>query len=290
MRSPSWESSVGALAAFLNSTTQTYMVDLFTFTLTSGTVIRWTSADQPVVVNGNTYLCGPVITRDTVNLEVGITVDTFSMTLAGDSTVLMNGKPLFPFIAGGGLDNARLALDRAFAAAPGSAWIGTLGLFSGRVSDTTVSRYEADLTINSDSELLNVMIPRNVYAPGCGNTWADATCGLAKATYSVAATATSATDAARTTFSTALGQASGYFALGWAVGVAGANAGVGRTVKTFASGAITTIQPWPVAVAPGDTFTVYPGCDKTQATCVSKFNNVIHFRGQPYVPAPETIA
>lgn len=292
MRSPSWESSAGALAAFLNTTTQVYMVDLFTFTLTSGAVVRWTSADQPVTVNGNTYLTGPVITRDTVNLEIGITVDSFSMTLAGDSTSRINGAPLFPAIAGGVLDGARLAFDRAFTSAPGQAWIGTLGLFSGRVSDTTVSRYEADLTINSDSELLNVMVPRNVYAPGCGNTLFDATCGLSKSTYAVSATATSATDAAQSTFRSNLPQTAGYFALGWAVCNTGANAGTGRTIKAFASvsGAVTTIQPWPLPVSAGDTFTVYPGCDKTQATCLSKFNNVIHFRGQPYVPAPETIA
>jgi hypothetical protein len=34
---------------------------------------------------------------------------------------------------------------------------------------------------------------------------------------------------------------------------------------------------------------VYPGCDKQQATCRGKFANLARFRGQPYVPAPETI-
>lgn len=34
----------------------------------------------------------------------------------------------------------------------------------------------------------------------------------------------------------------------------------------------------------GDAFTIYPGCDKQQSTCSAKFNNLIHFRGFPYVP------
>ena len=289
MRTAAWETSAGALAAFLNATTQVHMADLVTITLSGGGVLRYTGADMATIVNGVTYAKGPTVKRGTTKLAVGIAVDTLSLTLAADASVTVNGVALLRFIAGGGLDGARVQLDRAFTSAPGAAWVGTLNLFTGRVSDTQISRYEAQLTVASDSELLNVMIPRNVYQPGCSNTLFDGTCGLAKATWAVSATATGATDAARTTFATALGQAAQYFALGWAVGVTGANAGIGRTIKAFASGSITSIQPWPAAVAIGDTFTVYPGCDKQQATCSGKFSNLARFRGQPYVPAPETV-
>lgn len=290
MRTPTWEFSTGALAALLNTSTQVYMVDLLTLTLSGGSVIRYTSADVAVTVNGNTYALGPVIKRGKTKLSVGISVDTLDVTLAADATVTINGTALLPFIAAGGLDGARLSLDRAFASAPGAVWVGMLPLFGGRVSDAAVSRYEARLTVNSDSELLNVMVPRNVYQPGCANTLFDAACGLSKAGNAVAITATSATDSAKTTFSKAAGQSDGFFALGWAVGVTGANAGVGRTIKQyFATGAITTIQPWPAAVAIGDTFTAYAGCDKTQATCSAKFANLARFRGFPYVPSPESM-
>lgn len=289
MRTASWETSPGALAAFLNSTTATYMVDLFSFTLSGGQVVRYTSADMAVTVGGSTYGLGPIIKRGKTRLSVGIAVDTLEVTLGADASVTIGGAPILPFIAAGRLDSARLSLDRAFAPAPGAAWVGTLALFQGRVSDTKISRYEAALTVASDAELLNVMVPRNVYAPGCTNTLFDGTCGLSKAANAVSATATSYTDATRTLFVTALAQAAGFFALGWAVGVTGANAGVGRTIKTFGSGAVATIQPWPQTVAAGDTFTLYPGCDKTQTTCSTKFTNVVRFRGQPYVPAPETV-
>ncbi len=289
MRTPTWEASVGALAAFLNTTTQVYMADLFTITLSGGTVLRYSGSDVAVTVNSNTFALGPAITRGKTKLSVGISVDTLSLNLMADASVSVNGVPLLAFIVSGGLDGARVSLERAFAAGPGAAWVGTLPLFGGRVADAQASRYAAAITVNSDAELLDVMIPRNVYQPGCGNTLFDGACGLAKSAYSTGATATGATDAARTTFNTALGQAAGYFALGWAVGLTGPNAGVGRTVKAFSSGAITTIQPWPTAVAIGDTFTMYPGCDKTRATCIAKFSNVIRFRGHPFVPAPETV-
>lgn len=289
MRTASWETSPGALASFLNSTTTTYMVDLFTFTLSGGQIVRYTSADMAVTVGGARYGLGPAIKRGKTRLSVGITVDTLEVTLGADASVTIGSTPILPFIAAGGLDSARLSLDRAFAPAPGAAWVGTLALFQGRVSDTKISRYEAALTVASDAELLNVMLPRNVYQPGCSNTLFDAACGRSKAAYQVSATANSSTDFSRTLFGTALGQAASYFALGWALGVSGANAGIGRTIKAFSSGVVTTIQPWPQTVAVGDTFTFYPGCDKQQSTCSGKFVNLPRFRGHPYVPAPETI-
>ena len=293
MRAAAWETYAGALAAFLNSATQVYMADLFTITLSGGGVLYYTSADVVVSVNGHMYLPGPVIKRDKTKLNVGISVDTLSVNLAADSSFVVNGVPILQFIAGGGFDGARLALDRAFTTSPADAWIGTLNLFTGRISDTVVSRYEATLNVNSDSELLNVMVPRNVYQAGCGNTLFDGSCGLAKSAYAVSAASQSATDATRTGFYAYLSNPSDYFTLGWAVCTAGANAGVGRTIKAYGYvsflGYVVTVQPWPAAVAIGDTFTFYPGCDKRQSTCGTKFSNLARFRGFPYIPAPETV-
>ena len=74
MRTASWEVTPGALAAFLNSTTQVYMVDLFTITLSGGAQVLYTSADMAVTVNGATYGLGPVIKRGKTKLSVGISV------------------------------------------------------------------------------------------------------------------------------------------------------------------------------------------------------------------------
>ena len=68
----------------------------------------------------------------------------------------------------------------------------------------------------------------------------------------------------------------------------GANAGLTRTVKSYGSGLFRFALQLPHPPASGDTFTVYPGCPKTQAACKDKFSNLIHFRGYPYVPPAET--
>jgi uncharacterized phage protein (TIGR02218 family) len=70
----------------------------------------------------------------------------------------------------------------------------------------------------------------------------------------------------------------------------GANAKLSRAIRQYTgvSGGMTLIAPMPFAVAAGDAFTAYPGCDKQMATCSSKFSNLINFGGQPFIPSPET--
>lgn len=90
--------------------------------------------------------------------------------------------------------------------------------------------------------------------------------------------------------SSVTGFADGYFSLGYLVFNTGLNAGLRAMVRSsFASnGAFVFLSPAPYTMNPGDTFTVYPGCDKQQATCANKFNNLLNFGGFPFVPAVET--
>lgn len=66
----------------------------------------------------------------------------------------------------------------------------------------------------------------------------------------------------------------------------GVNAGASANVKGAAAGVSLSLS-YPLLNAPatGDAFTVYVGCDHTQNTCTVKFNNLVNFRGFPYVPS-----
>jgi len=289
MRTPAWESSPGALAAFLNTARQRVKADLLTITLAGGQVLRYTDTKAPVTINGSTYVVGPQITRGRVSLKVGIQVDTLDLTFAADPGVLINGTPFIAFIRAGGFDGARVVLHRAYAPDFATPWVGTLMQFPGRVGKVMITRYEAKVTVQSDLALLNVMVPRDVYQPGCLNTLFDSGCGLLASAFTVTSTAAGATDITRTIFSNSLVQASGYFDLGVVKFTTGLNTGVARTLRGYTPGQFVTIAPWPFAVAAGDAFTVYPGCDKTTSTCAAKYANLQRFRGHPYVPSPETV-
>jgi hypothetical protein len=81
-----------------------------------------------------------------------------------------------------------------------------------------------------------------------------------------------------------------YFNQGVIVFTSGLNTGVMRTVKSYlnAFGTISLTIPLPHIPAAGDTFDIYPGCDKLMSTCNTKFNNISNYRGMQFTPAPET--
>lgn len=87
-----------------------------------------------------------------------------------------------------------------------------------------------------------------------------------------------------------LGKPEGWFDGGEITFATGENAGIRMEVKQHSSGSPQTIEtqlPLPSLPEVGDQFTVVPGCDKTKATCIAKFANVVNFRGFSFVPGPD---
>jgi len=277
----------GALITLLN-TNQFIWADLYTFTLIDGTVLRYTSADSDLVVSGNTFSSvGPYLQRGPTKLVIGIEVDTLSISFLLNSGVQIGSIPLAMFARNGGFDGARLKLERVFMATWGDTSAGTLINFVGRVAETVVGRSQVDMSVNSDLELLNIMLPRNVYQAGCLHSLYDSGCTLNPATYTVSNAATAGST--NVGIVNTLAQASGYFDLGTITFTSGVNLGVTRTIKSYTVGYIIPSLYFPYTPGIGDTFTAKPGCDKLYATCGSKFSNTANFRGYPTIPVPETI-
>ncbi len=63
-------------------------------------------------------------------------------------------------------------------------------------------------------------------------------------------------------------------------------------VKQFTSGADTfeLVLPMRNTIQVGDTYSVYPGCDKNWETCKTKFDNMMNFRGEPFIPQEQSVA
>ncbi|MDE2426901.1 MAG: DUF2163 domain-containing protein [Elusimicrobia bacterium] len=267
--------------------------DLYTVTLLSGTVLYFTDAPTDITIGGHTYLHAyeggtvPGFGRGPIKLAIGLQVESLQVDIHYDATTLIQSKTPGAFANAGGFDGARIQVDKFITTDFAVTTNGVVNLFTGVVSDVSAGSGKVTLNVSSDLVYLNAAFPRNYFLPQCNHALFDAGCGLSKASFAVSGTTTSGT--ATTITDTGLTQASGYFALGYVVITSGANAGLIRTVKGFASGVLTLLYPLPGACAAGDTFTVYPGCDKLQATCSGKFANLAHFRGFPYVPTPEVI-
>lgn len=286
------------LKNFLNTAQRLLVADLYTFTLADSTVLRYAMASQDIKLTtptARTFVASNVlIRRGSIKTVIGVEVDTLQLTVTASLTHLIGSTPWLQAVRQGSLDGAAVLAERLFMPTANDYSLGTFVVFSGRVAGIEFGRFSAAITVNSDLELLNVQMPRNVYQPGCLNTLFDSSCTLSKAAFGVAGTIQAGTDTVNLV--TNLAQAVGWFDSGTLTFNSGALAGVSMGIKSHPSlGRLVTYSPMTATPAPSDTFTAYPGCPKTQAACdntaagAPAFNNLSHFRGFPYVPAPETI-
>lgn len=81
----------------------------------------------------------------------------------------------------------------------------------------------------------------------------------------------------------------GYFAYGTVKFTSGANAGQTMEVKSFSPGVVTLAMSLNAPIAVGDTYTIVAGCDKQCGTCSGRFNNLVNFRGEPYIPGADVL-
>ncbi|MGD0565430.1 MAG: DUF2163 domain-containing protein [Roseiarcus sp.] len=280
-----------ALIAFLNAARANpdapiAFADCFTFTLATGTILTYTNIDQPVIYNGFTFLAdGPLVQGLKYKASVGLEVDKQQITIAARPTDLVNGSPFLNALRDGAFDGAIVQRDRVFMSALGQTPIGGVTLFHGRVSTIDqVGRTSATITVASDLVVLDYDMPRNLYSPTCLHTLYDSGCGVVRGTYAASGTVGAGSTASLIDFSGALAS----HAQGSIVFTSGVNANLRATVKSVAAGAsLSLMYPLPSPPATGDAFTVYAGCDHTQATCSSRFSNLANFRGFPFVPPPQ---
>ncbi len=276
------------LAAFLESASEFLMAELYTITLVDGSVLRYTSFDTNLTVLGNVFLTGtPQFTRTSIEEKIGMQVSEIKLTVLARPADLINGTPVLQKIARGDLDHAIIKVERLFMDASRNQ-IGTLLRFLGILGDVEeLGRTSATLTAKSYVEQLSLaQLPRNILQSPCRNTLFDSACSLSASAFAVNSSV--AANSTALVINCPLSQASGYFSNGRIVFTSGADQGQTRAVKLYAPGQITLAVPLFTAPAVGDPFTVYPGCDKLQATCSGKFNNLANFGGMPYVPQPET--
>lgn len=275
-----------ALIALLESN-QFIIQHLYTITLRDGTIYRYTDCEIDLSVGGHVFSATDLlIERGPLVSKIGIQVDNLQVDIWADAGNMMLGMPFLQLAHNGGLDGARLKMEQIFMATLGDTSAGAITRFEGRLAVDELTRFSARLTAHSDLELLNVQLPRNVFQPGCWNALYDVNCSVVKSSKAVSGTV-SAGSTVRS-INCSLAQAADYFTLGTIEFQTGANAGVVRTVSAYAPGMVAISLPLKAAPQAGDTFKAYPGCDGRQVTCSGKFNNLPRFRGQPYVPSPET--
>jgi hypothetical protein len=240
--------------------------------------------------------------------------------------VQIAGGNFLPQCVQGVLDNAVWTLSKAFLAFPGSGNYydqnGTLvytapalgnqidtspGLvpwWQGITDEVQCGRFSADITLSEATAILaKQMMPRNMIQAGCVHTFCDAGCTLHTGQNTYSGTVATVPAGQPNQITTNLNTSSypdHYFDQGILTFTSGPLSGVQYTIQTSfeSSGLITTVIPFPQSPVVGSTFTALVGCNKSQQMCASgKFklpggsygSNILHYRGAPFVPNPETL-
>lgn len=310
MKTPFYETSGGALMALLLPGTKTprqlALADCYEFTLASGPVLRYTDADRDITFSGKTF-SGKTVRFDdpgnkaAVAWKSGSDVMTWQVYVFPRPQDVLTGAPYpdtigsQPFIAacvGGALDGAQVTIYRAYfpdfppASAAAMAPTGAFIVFSGRVAAVDMGRSGMALTFNSWTDVLSLNMPRNLFQLPCRYTLFDAGCTLSAAAFAVTGSVSAVTSGAIFSSAIAAPGGSATYALGRILMTSGNNNGFGRMVRSWAGGVFTLVAPFYFALAPGDTFTAYPGCDKTIAQCTA-FGNFQNYGGDAFTPEPE---
>jgi uncharacterized phage protein (TIGR02218 family) len=129
------------------------------------------------------------------------------------------------------------------------------------------------------------------YTRTCRHTLGDVQCGVDTSALKALKTITQVDNIRRVFRTTGLAQANDYFTNGLVIWTSGNNDGYSCEVKDFstANDIIELHLNTPYDIEVGDGFDIYPGCDKTFATCKDKFSNGDNFGGFPFIPGTDRV-
>jgi len=243
------------------------------------TEFGFTTHVEDLIISGLDYKSSAAFTGSDLSTKAGLSADNIDL----------NG--FFAAIAADGIteDDVRAGLyDDAeiwfFTVDYTDPAAGMIKRAHGNVGQITTNENGFAVEILTDVQRLQ-QLTGELASKTCRADHGDARCGFNLATVTVTGTITSVTDA-RVFADSARTEADDHFTHGVLTWTTGNNNGLSMEVMgyTGTGGVFALFQPMPYEVQVGDTYSVPEGCDKLFVTCRDDFNNVVNFRGEPYIP------
>ncbi len=277
-------STMGAWLTTSDTLTLAYCVLL---TRLDGTQLAFTSCDVQLVINGITYDPSDSFSCSTLRQTINKGVD--NLDVAG---ILRSDAITDADVQAGRYDGASLLF---FACNYADLTMGTIILLSAQMGTVTTNDGQYTAELRGLSQQLRQQIGEVTSRTCRVLRLGDSRCqvpvtGIDPITgqpYQHPATVAAIASDQVTITITGTSQAAGYFRYGIAHFLTGLNANIEREVKDHQVASSTQIilgEPFPYAVAFGDTLWVEAGCDRLFGTCITKFNNAVRFRGEPMLP------
>lgn len=257
----------------------TTLATCWKMTRRDSTVFCFTDHDQDIVFEANLYKASSGFTPSAIQNSGSLSVDNLDV-----EGMLSSGSITEADIMAGLYDFAEIEI---FQVNYKDISQGAMQLKRGWLGEVSYFKQQFIAEVRGLTQRLSQTMGE-LYSSSCRASLGDNRCKVNLALHTVTGSVTTAisnlqfTDSSRT-------EASGSFAFGTIAFSSGANAGLSMEVKEYidlagAGGQMVLVLPMPYAIAAGDDYTLSMGCDKTLATCFSRFNNVVNFRGEPLVP------
>jgi uncharacterized phage protein (TIGR02218 family) len=244
----------------------------------------FTDHDRDLVVDGDLFRADTGLTARALQQTTGLSVDNTEAVGALSSLAVSEAD-----LAAGRFDRAAV-----------TAWLVNWAdlsqrqcLFRGTFGEVTRVDGVFRAELRGLTEPLNQPQGRS-FQRTCSAILGDTKCRFALTTPGYASEVV-LTDGADRTFTLAgqAGFAARWFERGRLVVLDGAAAGLFGVIKgDRIAGALRVIELWqalPIAVQPGERIRIEAGCDRTLATCRTKFDNLANFRGFPHIPGEDWV-
>jgi uncharacterized phage protein (TIGR02218 family) len=237
-----------------------------------GVVIGLTDHDRDLVLDGLVHCAAPGMTPSAIQRSDGLDGDTMDVAGALSSEAISERDLL-----AGRWDGARVMVF----AVDWTGQAGRVALGEGTIGAITTANGGFSAELRGASAALDRPVGEET-SPECRAELGDRRCRVAMAGRRRFVRVVSVDERVLTI--DAGEPLSGVYAGGLVRWFGGANSGLESAIAASADNTVTLRALPPLAAAAGDLIELSEGCDKSLATCASRFGNVVNFRGEPYLP------
>lgn len=228
---------------------------------------RYTSADVPILYNGNVYVPA-TLKRSSVSYSADLEITSMQITAADVM------EPVSEYVSSNPVDVLWVEVLKIFR---DQDTVQANTIFIGQVLRVSLKGRGAAIKCVGFEYFLNTEIPTKRISPACQNTLYDTYCGLDKSSYRISTTVAKSDNFTFSSADFAL-QSDDYYSRGEFIWE-----GHKRMITSQKSNVITIRYPI-VDIPISATIVAYAGCDQKISTCRDRYANVANFFGHPYVP------
>ena len=158
-----------------------------------------------------------------------------------------------------------------------------VAIFSGFVENITSNGNLWEITASSNVAKLNYS-NSSLFSPICRECLGSTKCGIDLNQYKANGTVSEviSSDCIVGNHRTNRSVPVGYYKYGTVKFLSGKLRGITMQIKDEVDGKIYLLKNTKL-IEIGDSYEIYAGCNKTLNVCKNKFNNVVNFRGEPYI-------